>query len=49
MWARRFSSIPVSDEPEAQILRLRYLLSNSTKEGLVLSPSDWPGVHCADA
>ena len=49
MWARRYSSIPVSDEPEAQIARLRYLMSNSSKEGLVLSPSDWPGVHCADA
>ena len=49
MWARRYSSIPVSDESEAQIARLRYLLSNSAKEGLVLSPSDWPGVHCVDA
>lgn len=49
MWARRYSSIPVSDEPEAQIGRLRYLLRNSTKEGLVSSPCDWPGVHCADA
>ena len=49
MWARRYTSIPVSDEPEAQIARLRYLLANSTKEGLVLSPLDWPGVHCAEA
>lgn len=49
MWARRYTSIPVSDEPEAQIARLRYLLGNSTKEGLVRSPLDWPGVHCAEA
>ena len=47
--ARRYTSIPVSDEPEAQIARLRYLLANSAKEGLVLSPLDWPGVHCAKA
>lgn len=49
MWARRYTSIPVSDEPEAQIARLRYLLSHGAKEGLVRRPSDWPGVHCADA
>ena len=49
MWARRYTSIPVSDEPEAQISRLRYLLANSAKEGLVRSPLDWPGIHCAEA
>ena len=49
MWARRYTSVPVSDEPEAQIARLKYVLSNSAKEGLVLSPFDWPGVHCAAA
>jgi hypothetical protein len=49
MWARRYTSIPVSDEPESQIARLRYVLSNSAKEGLVLSPLEWPGVHCAAA
>ena len=36
----------VSDEPEAQIRRLSYLLSQGVKEGLVRHPEDWPGVHC---
>jgi len=34
MWARRYDGIVVSDEPEAQWARLKYLLSNSVKEGL---------------
>ena len=28
---------------------MRYLLSNSTKEGLVSRPTRWPGAHCAKA
>ena len=39
MWHRRFASIPISGEEEAQISRLKYVLSNSCKEGLVLSPA----------
>ncbi len=49
MWARRYDGIVVSDEPEVQWNRLRYLLSHSVKEGLCQSPMDWPGVHCAKA
>ncbi|MEN8162115.1 MAG: hypothetical protein ABFS41_18745, partial [Myxococcota bacterium] len=49
MWARRYDGIVVSDEPEAQWARLKYLLSNSVKEGLCESPFDWPGVHSAKA
>ncbi|MEM9553451.1 MAG: transposase [Acidobacteriota bacterium] len=45
----RYRSIPVSDECEAQEERLRYILSQGAKEGLVLSPRDWPGVHSANA
>ncbi len=45
-WARRYSHIIVSDEEEAQIGRLKYLLSQGGKEGLVRHPGDWPGVHC---
>jgi hypothetical protein len=44
LWARRYSAILVSDEEEAQVARLRYLLENGCKEGLVASPRDWPGV-----
>jgi REP element-mobilizing transposase RayT len=46
-FARRYRSIQVSDEKEAQIARLLYVLRQGVKEGLVRSPLDWPGVHCA--
>ncbi|MDY7094015.1 MAG: hypothetical protein SX243_13690 [Acidobacteriota bacterium] len=39
----------VSEEEEAQVERLRYVLSQGVKEGLVESPLDWPGVHGAKA
>ncbi|MEM7354133.1 MAG: transposase [Acidobacteriota bacterium] len=47
LWQRRYDGIVVSDEPEAQWNRLRYLLSHGVKEGLVESPLEWPGVHTA--
>ena len=49
VWGRRYRAIPISDEPAAQIGRLRYLLENGIKEGLVEHPRDWPGVHSIDA
>ncbi|HEX4953096.1 MAG TPA: transposase [Thermoanaerobaculia bacterium] len=49
LWERRYTAILVSDEEEAQVARLRYLLSQGTKEGLVRSPARWSGVHCARA
>ena len=49
VWGRRYRAIPVSDEPEAQVERLRYLLENGTKERLVAHPRDWPGVHSVAA
>ncbi|MEM6792851.1 MAG: transposase [Acidobacteriota bacterium] len=45
----RYRSIPISDEPAAQLERLDYLLGQGCKEDLVASPRDWPGVHCVDA
>jgi REP element-mobilizing transposase RayT len=42
-WGRRYDMIPVSDEPEAQVGRLRYVLENGCKENLVARPGDWPG------
>ena len=48
-WSKRYSAIIVSDEEEAQVARLRYLLSQGVKEGLVERPEDWPGVHLARA
>jgi len=42
LWGRRHRPIAIVDE-EAQVARLRYLLSQGVKEGLVASPRDWPG------
>ena len=48
-WGRRYQAILVSNEQEAQIARLRYILAHGVKEGLVGSPLDWPGAHCVSA
>ncbi|HEX9736102.1 MAG TPA: hypothetical protein VGG06_29420 [Thermoanaerobaculia bacterium] len=49
LWARRYDGIVVSDEPDVQWHRLKYLLSHGVKEGLLESPLLWPGVHAAKA
>ena len=41
-WSRRGSVIAVVDDA-AQIARLRYILAQGPKAGLVASPADWPG------
>jgi len=46
LFVRRYQAIPVSEEPEAQVARLRYLLEHGVKENLVPSPVEWPGVNC---
>jgi REP element-mobilizing transposase RayT len=43
LWSRRYRAIVVSDESDAQVDRLRYLLEQGCKEGLVRSPREWPG------
>jgi hypothetical protein len=48
-WPRRFQGIVVSDEPEVQVARLRYLLAQGCKEGLVASPRHWPGASSTKA
>ena len=45
IWHGRYQLIPISEEPEARIERLRYLIAQGTKEDLVRNPLDWPGVH----
>lgn len=40
-----YRMVPVSDEEEAQVDRLKYLISNSVKEHLVERPEHWPGVQ----
>lgn len=49
LFDRRYTMIPVSDEEDTQVQRLEYLLAQGCKEGLVASPLEWPGVHCAHA
>ena len=49
IWGRRYRPIQVSDEEEALVGRMRYILSQACKEGLVMSPLEWPGVNCARA
>lgn len=48
-WSRRYRHIPVSEEPEAQVSRLRYCLAHGVKEGLVARCRDWPGASCVRA
>ncbi|MFL6197431.1 MAG: transposase [Thermoanaerobaculia bacterium] len=49
IWSRRYQAIVISSEPEAQISRMRYVLSHGCKEGLVAKPREWPGLHCVRA
>ncbi len=49
VWGRRYSAIIVSNETEAQVARLRYVLAQGVKEHLVARCIDWPGVHAAGA
>jgi len=47
-WGRRYHHSVVSDEPEAQVARLRYVLAQGCKEGLVRRPADWPGASSVE-
>lgn len=49
VWGRRYSAIIISNEPEAQVARLRYVLAHGVKEHLVARCVDWPGLHAAEA
>jgi REP element-mobilizing transposase RayT len=49
VWARRYRAIEVSDEPEAQRERMKYILAHGVKEFLVEKVRDWPGVHAGRA
>ncbi len=48
-WGRRYQAIVVSEEEAAQEGRMKYLLSQGVKEGLVTDPREWSGVHSANA
>ena len=45
----RYHHVELSPEPEVELARLRYLMENGVKEGLVLSPLDWPGVSSTES
>ena len=47
MYPGRYSHVVVTGEPEVQISRWLYLARQGTKEGLVASPHDWPGIQSA--
>jgi REP element-mobilizing transposase RayT len=49
IWSDRYRSIPVSDEPAAQVDRLRYVLAQGVKEGLVARVEEWPGISMLKA
>jgi hypothetical protein len=46
IWERRYRAIVISDEEEAQVARLKYVLSHGVKENLVTRLREWPGLHC---
>ena len=49
VWGRRYAHVPITEEPEAQIERLRYVLAQGVKEGLVAQALDWPGASSLPA
>ncbi len=48
-WSRRYRAIVVSDDEVDQVERLRYILCQGCKEGLVRRPQDWPGASSVEA
>lgn len=44
VWSRRFRAIWIPLTEFDQVDRLRYVLAQGAKDGLVMSPRDWPGV-----
>lgn len=49
VWNRRYHSAVVNCDEATQLDRLRYIISNGCKEGLVASPLEWPGVSSTSA
>lgn len=47
LFGHRYQAILVTNEESAQIGRLRYVLEQGCKEGLVARPTEWPGAHAA--
>jgi putative transposase len=45
VWGRRYSAVPITRQRGAQLERLRYVLAQGVKEGLVAKAGDWPGAN----
>ena len=45
----RYRHVEISQEPQAEIARLKYVIGQGCKEGLVASPLDWPGASSTEA
>jgi hypothetical protein len=49
VFERRYDLTVVTQEEQAQVERLRYILGQGVEANLVVRVRDWPGVHCAGA
>ena len=49
LWASRYKVSIVDSDEASQVARLRYVLSQGVKEGLVWAAGDWPGVNSVRA
>src|SRR3954453_21827909 len=49
VFERRYDLTVVTQEEQAQVERLRYILGQGVEANLVERVRDWPGVHCANA
>ena len=49
VFPKRYSHVELSREEEIEQARLKYVLGQGCKEGLVASPLDWPGASSTEA
>ena len=49
LWVGRYHHATVDGDEATQVSRLRYILAQGVKEGLVWRPQDWPGVNSVRA
>ena len=49
VFPKRYTHVELSREEEIEQARLKYVLSQGCKEGLVASPLDWPGASSTEA
>lgn len=49
VFPKRYTHVELSREGETELSRLKYVLGQGCKEGLVASPLDWPGASSTEA